>query len=354
MKILNRYLARHFLYSWLVVNLILAGLFSLLELVKQLDQVGEGRYHLADALLYVTLTLPGRMLDLTPPSALLGSIIALGVMAKHLELMALRMNGISIQRVGWAVVRPAVVALLTLLLGTQFIIPKLEQTAWTHRETALSETGTLLPRRGFWIREKNRIVNLHSSLGENFQAVDIYNFDDAGQLTGYVHARETRMDRGGDWILSEVMQKTISERGIKTTFAPRQVMANFLTPKQATLLSLPPEALSLTDLVQFIATLQKKGQNAERFRLALWRKLSLPVSTAGMIMLSLPFVFGPARSASFGWRILVGAVAGVGFFFVGQIAGYSGLIMQISPIWTTLAPASALLLGGIAITRKIV
>jgi len=39
MKIMDRYLGRCFLSGWLVVNLVLAGLFSFLEFAKQLDHI---------------------------------------------------------------------------------------------------------------------------------------------------------------------------------------------------------------------------------------------------------------------------------------------------------------------------
>ncbi|MGD9506905.1 MAG: LptF/LptG family permease [Syntrophobacteraceae bacterium] len=96
MKILDRYLAAVFLRTWLNVNLVLAGLLSFLELAGQLDDVGKGSYSSSDALLYVALTLPDRMMDLAPPSALLGSIVALGLLSKNLELLAMRASGISI------------------------------------------------------------------------------------------------------------------------------------------------------------------------------------------------------------------------------------------------------------------
>jgi len=54
-----------------------------------------------EALLYVVLTLPGRMLELSPTSALIGSTLALGLLAKNLELVALRASGISIQGSAW-------------------------------------------------------------------------------------------------------------------------------------------------------------------------------------------------------------------------------------------------------------
>jgi lipopolysaccharide export system permease protein len=353
MKIIDRYLGRSFLRSWLSVNLVLAGLFSFLEFVKQLDHVGKGRYVLTDALLYVGLTLPGRMLDLTPTSALLGSIAALALLAKNLELIALRANGIPIQRVGLAFARPAVLTLLALLLAAQFIIPSLEQTAWTLRETALADSGTILPRGDFWTRDEKRFVNLHTARENGIQAVEIYELDDNGRLVGYIHAEETHIGAGGNWELRGVEQKVITERGGTTREMEQLVLSDLLTREQAAVLALPAQTLSLSELYSIITNLQKREQNAGRYRLALWQKLNLPVMAAALIMLSLPFVGGPVRKASFGWRIMVGAILGVVFFFSNQILGYTGLILQISPFWTTLLPALAVLVGGAFLTRRI-
>lgn len=354
MKIIDRYLGRSFASCWLSVNLILAGLLSFFELAKQLDDIGKGRYDLSDALLYVSLTLPGRMLEMAPPSALLGSIIALGLLVKNQELVALRAGGISIQRVGWAFMKPAVLTLLVLLLGAQFIIPTLEQTAWTRRETALSKSGTLLPRGGFWTRDERRFINLRTVRDNGVQAADIYEFDDRDALTGYIHARETRIGANGNWELHHVLRKEITEQGDSVRALPSLVLPHLLTPQQAAALTLPPQTLSISELFSTIRNLQKREQNAGRYQLALWQKLTLPVITAAMIMLSLPLVCRPARSASLGWHIMIGAIIGVVFFYLNQILGYSGLILQVSPFWTTLFPALAVLSGGAILTRRIV
>jgi lipopolysaccharide export system permease protein len=351
---LTRYVARSFLRGWLSVNLVFAGLFSFLELARQLDDVGEGSYRMADALLYVVLTLPGRMLDLAPPSALLGSILGLGLLAKHQELLALQSFGISIQRIGWTVVRPAVLVLLVLLLGAEFVIPTLEQTAWTRRETALSESGKILPRGGFWARDGNRFINLRTARGDGSQELDLYSFDTKGRLTGYTHAREAEIGDDGSWLLRDVRRKEFTPQGSRGRHMARFVIPHLLSREQAAVLALPPQALSLSDLIGFIASLEKRGQNADRYRLTLWQKFSLPVMTAAMIIFSLPFAFGPARHAALGWRIMVGAIVGVAFFFLDQVLGYTGLILRISPIWTTLVPALLVLGGGLYLTRKMV
>lgn len=353
-KTLDRYLGLGFLQSWLGVNLVLVGLISFLELARQLDDIGKGHYRLSDALLYVTLTLPGRMLELAPPSALLGSIIALGLLAKNQELVALRASGISIRRVGWAFIKPAVLTLLLLLLGAQYLIPSLEQAAWTRRETALSETGTILPRGGFWTRDARRFVNLRTTRNSGVQAVDIYEFDDRGGMTGYLHARETRIGANGNWELRDVQQRLFTGGGSTTRNVRQLVVPHLLTRRQANALALPPQTLSLTELHSIVTNLRQREQNADRYELALWQKLNLPVIAAALIMISLPLVCRQARSASLGWHIMLGAIFGVVFFYLNQILGYTGLILRISPAWTTFVPALAILAGGVFMTRKTV
>ena len=354
MKIIDSYLARIFLHSRLSVHLILVGLLSFFELAKQLDDIGVGRYRLIDALLYVLLTLPGRMLEMAPPSALLGSIMALGLLTKNAELTALRASGISIQRIGWAFVRPAMFTLFALLLVAQFIIPYLEQTAWIRRETALTESVSILPRGGLWTREGKRFIHLNTTQNNQLQDADIYEFDESHQLTRFIHARETQIGTDGSWNLRDVQLKEFTGQGGQTEKQARLVLPNLLTKKQAAVFALPAQTLSLTELYSIITNLEKREQNAGRYRLALWQKLCLPLMAAAMIMISIPFVCGPARSASIGWNIMVGAIIGVVFFFLNQILGYSGLILQLSPFWTTLFPALVLLMAGIFLTRKLI
>jgi lipopolysaccharide export system permease protein len=354
MKILDGYLGRTFLQSWLSVYLVLAGLISFLELARLLDDIGKGRYSITDAVLYVSLTLPGRILEMAPPSALLGSILALALLDKNNELIALRASGISIQRVGWSFMKPAILTLLAFLLGSQFIIPYLEQTAWTRRETALSESGTILPRGGFWSRDENRFINLRTTRDNGIQAADIYELDGNGVLTGYIHAEDTNISKEGNWELRNVLQKVITEQGGSNREIKQLVISNLLTSQQAAVLVLPPQTLSLSELYSIIINLEKRGQNAGRYLLSLWQKLTLPVITAAMIMISLPFVCRSARSANMGWHIMVGGIIGVVFFYFNQILGYTGLILQLSPFWTTLFPALVILVTGVFMIRKIV
>jgi lipopolysaccharide export system permease protein len=98
MKTLDRYIGSSFFRSFGLIISILLVLFSFLELLTQLDDIGKGSYQIPDVILFILLTVPRRMLDLMAISTLLGGIIALGMMADHRELLATRAGGVSARR----------------------------------------------------------------------------------------------------------------------------------------------------------------------------------------------------------------------------------------------------------------
>ncbi|MCK5656506.1 MAG: LptF/LptG family permease, partial [Deltaproteobacteria bacterium] len=103
MKTLDRYIGVSFIQGFLLVIFILVSLFSFLEFVVQLDDIGKGNYQLLDAFAYIGLTIPRRVLDMVPMAALLGSIIALGMLADKGELIVMRASGLSVQRICFSV-----------------------------------------------------------------------------------------------------------------------------------------------------------------------------------------------------------------------------------------------------------
>ena len=71
MRILTRYISRRLAFGWLLVFFIMTALFSFLELVGQLDDVGDGSYQVKDAFMYVAYTMPGRVINLAAVSSLM-------------------------------------------------------------------------------------------------------------------------------------------------------------------------------------------------------------------------------------------------------------------------------------------
>src|SRR5580698_11107689 len=111
---LERYIAMATLRALLLVSAVLTVLFSLLEFVDQLHDVGKGHYRLIDALVYVLLTAPARLLQLMPAAMLFACLFALGGLAARSELTVMRAGGVSAGRIVGAVFKLAGVALVAL------------------------------------------------------------------------------------------------------------------------------------------------------------------------------------------------------------------------------------------------
>ena len=125
MSILDRYLMKQVAGGILISTLVLLPLFSFLDLVDQLDDVGTGFYRTSDAFLYVMLTLPRRFIQLLPFIALLGNVTALGRLALNQELISLRSAGYSPVQISMASMKVGLLLLLIVGLLELFVAPPL-------------------------------------------------------------------------------------------------------------------------------------------------------------------------------------------------------------------------------------
>ncbi|MES0397456.1 MAG: LPS export ABC transporter permease LptG [Syntrophobacteria bacterium] len=344
MKTLDRYIGVSFIQGFLLVIFILVSLFSFLEFVVQLDDIGKGNYQLLDAFAYIGLTIPRRVLDMVPMAALLGSIIALGMLADKGELIVMRASGLSVQRICFSVLATGALLMLATGIMEEYVAPPMEQYARLSRSLAISDTGILLTRDGFWARQGHSFIHVGKTLSGGIATdLDIYEGDKEGGLRAFIHAREADIHNNKRWVLKDIQKKVIEEQRITTHNLPTMALESFLNTEQVNILALPPDSLSPSDLYQYIQALRQRGQNADTYVLALWQKLAVPLTTGAMVLLALPFVFGPPRGTTIGLRITVGAMVGIGFYLANQIIGYMGLLLELHPAITTLAPVAAIL-----------
>lgn len=350
MRKLDLYIGRRFLNYFFLIIFLLMVLFSLFELISQLDDVGTGSYQLKNALAYVALTLPKRLLDVMPISTLLGGIISLGLLADHGELVAMEAAGVSTLRICSTVFATGMLLMLTSGILAELVVPGMEQLARKSRAQALDSTGITLTRDGFWARRGNAYIHVDKMLNEGAAAnVDIFEFDAKGRMTTLTHAQNARLLEEGQWALHDITRKSIVDNEITTQRIATITLDSFLSTQQVGVLELPPYSLSTPNLLLYIDALRQSGQNSDRYALALWRKLSVPLTTGAMVLLSLSFVFGSTRSTSAGARIILGAFVGIVLYFIDQMSMQWGLLLNLSPLATAMIPV--LLISSIAFVR---
>jgi lipopolysaccharide export system permease protein len=117
------------------------ALFAFLALIDQLEETGRGNYDVITAIKYVFLILPRITFELVPIAAVMGSMTTLGILAHNSELVIIRVSGMSLFRLGYAIVKGGLIIIVFAVVLGEFIAPYCEQTAQHMRSVAL-KTGS--------------------------------------------------------------------------------------------------------------------------------------------------------------------------------------------------------------------
>lgn len=340
MSTLDRYIARSFYRGFALVALVLMTLFSFAAFVQELDDVGKGDYQMADAALYVVLTLPRRFFEIAPISGMLGALFSLGALAAESELIAMRSIGASVRGIAISSLKAAIPALLLLLAIAQWVGPKYEREARNLRATALAKGQALETNDGFWIREQEQFIRIGSLLG-GVRPSDliIFEFDENSRLSRYLSADEAQYSKSGHWLLKNAKVTTFTDFGSDHDKFEELEWQSNLGLAELNRVPLAPETMAPTDLIEEISNRRARGLATENHTLALWYTLSRPLSFLAMLLFAVPFVFSTLRDSSQGRRTVMGAIIGVLAYFIDQISGFAGLIFQVHPALTALGPS---------------
>ena len=352
MKRLDRYIEASTFRSLVLVVSGLTALFSLLEFVDQLRDVGQGHYRVTDAFLFVLLTVPSRLLQLMPVSLLLGSLFALGNLSNASELIAMQAVGLSERRIVSWVLKLAVPIVVFLFLIAEFVIPTAQRLAQADRMSHLSTETSIEDGNGFWAENDQQYLNVrYVDYGNIPRDIYIYAFTDGGELKSFIHADSATID-DRLWQLSGVVRTELGGPEVKTEHLDRLTWPSFLRSHQVQLLILPADSMPPIELYRYIRDLKREGQQVARLEQAFWTKVSIPLSMAAMVLVATPFVFGPPRARSAGQRITIGAAVGIVFSLIQQLSSLIGLLLDLNPAFAALSPSALLLAFTYYLARR--
>jgi len=361
MRIINLYFAQVILSRTLLVFSVLLGLFVFVTFVDQLADVGTNSYDITSVVQYVVLTIPKTIYELFPLAALLGTIMGLSAMATDSELVVIRASGVSMAQIVVAVLKVgAVFVLLSVLIG-ELIMPTTESMAQRQRAEALQRDINQQSNFGLWMRDKKTYVNVEEVLPDlTLRGLRIFEFDDEGQLRSLVYAEAGEFDEFQEknseqdcWRLIGVKQTLISQRGAISKKIDEACWQTLVTPQILSVFLIKPDQLSTVHLRRYINHLRSNNQETGTYELAFWNKIMLPISTAVMVILAIPFVFHQLRSAGLGRSLFVGIMLGMAFYVFSKGFGFFVLVYGITPFLGAILPALLFLIGATLMLRRV-
>ena len=341
---LTRYVAMTVISSTLIVILVLAGVYIIFTFVAESNSIGQGSYDVWSALSYILLTIPANLYLALPVAGLLGCLLGLGMLASRSELIAMRASGASIKQISHGVVIAALGFMLISFVMGSFLGPWLQHTANMRRALAKQGQAVLVTSRATWLKDKNDFIYIGKSLpGGRLENVVRYNIKDHRLVSVTQAKRADLADRR--WLLSDVSVTKFLPKKITSTQLSSMSWDNLVAPALLQVIASNPQNLTLWGLHSFIRYREKNNLSVRGFQLNFWQALLRPFSVLVMMLMAIPFVFGPLRSSSTGFRLLFGVVFGFSFYIVDQFFGPFSIYNNFSPFWGAALPI--VLYGGV-------
>ena len=352
--IVDRYIARAVLGGTFMALFVFGSLFAFISFVAELQDVGMNDYTVLKALIYVLLNLPLLLYQVFPSAMLLGGLLSLGALASSSELIVMRAAGISIMRITGAVLKAGVLLIIVVVLLGEFLAPVAISAAKTLRAEALEGRVLTTDRRGLWSKYGDNFVQIGMVLpGLQLSDVIIYELDQSHRLEKATSAKQVKYE-DELWHLQDVDSSKITKQSVQVTSSQNETWPAMVSTDLFNVLNLEPEDMSASELWRYGRYLDENELDSDAFWLAFWVKAFTPLTSVGMLMISVPLVMtSSSRSGGAGQRILIGVMIGVAFYVLNRVVNQMGVIYGVTPILSAGLPSLLVIFISMMMIRRL-
>ncbi|MDR0339907.1 MAG: LptF/LptG family permease [Desulfovibrio sp.] len=292
MTLLARYLLRQNIFLLFTILLVGTGLYILTDMFERLDMFLESGVGPFTLIFFFVAKIPTIISLILPAVYLIALVVQMNMLERSRELVALASGGVSAHSITRFVFFYGIAWALMQLLFAQVIGVAGESVAtriWQEdvRGNSMDESGIY----GLWFTDANRIVRIYMAYPAKQRGDDItvYVLDGSGiGIDEIVKARSFRISAPDTWTLEDgerlIPARYAAEKFERYDMPISQDLHAFQVGAQA---GVKPSQLSLTELGDTIARLERAGSNVENLRTAWHAKLAYAASIIVMGVLAL-------------------------------------------------------------------
>ena len=350
-SVMDRYIGAAFLR---VLGLALAAsylIFFLVELKGLLDAVVERNQPGILIFKYFAYFVPGALIFTLPFAAMIASVLAVTLLARHGELTALKASGMSARRICLPIIFLTAVLCGALQLIDDRIAPETNRRAQSVKDLIQGRS----PRTygwspgGRWTFGANgRLYHykLFDPKEQRFQGLSVFQVDlAAARIREQWFCASARWN-GQSWAADNGWYRAFPEPGATGDYRrfDREEVSVFdppdnFTRRERTLVAgndLPQQA-SIAELDEEIAGLAKSGYDTTRLRVQYWQKTAGAATPFVTVLLALPFAFKVGRRGSM-YGVGVGLILAIVFWATAAIFNALGLETILPPLLAAWSP----------------
>jgi lipopolysaccharide export system permease protein len=340
MKIIPRYLAREFTQNFFLG----LGAFSTIYLVVEFfERINAFLYNKATVELmgaYFLNKIPSIVFQVAPASILLSSIITLGLMSRHNEILAMKSGGISLRRITFSILGVVIILYFILLGMNEFIVPSANQNVRMLQDLIIHKKKPMaaFKQNQIWIHSHQAIYNIQLYHPEKdfLEGVTFYRFDQNFRIIERIDARSARW-QDGRWIFSDVSVTHFASEGFPVRKKYSELTLTLPeTPSDFRIAEKNPDEMNYRELKEYVLKIEHGGYNSTKYRCAMHAIFSYPFIGVIMAFLGIPIALRKERGAGValgvGFSILISFAYLIAFSFSLEL-GKAGTLPPFLSAW---------------------
>lgn len=291
MTILDRYICKEILRNLSIILVLVVTIYLTADFFEKIDNFMGAGLPVQKIVGFFVLNLPFVVVQVLPVGVLLGVLISIGLMNKHVEVIALKSCGVGV----FALLRPVMLIGVSFTIGL-FVLSETIVPLTTAKANAIwnrdvrKETLVRTREQNIWIRDDRSIIHIQHYIPDSqlLSGITINVFDDGFRLIKRLDAREGKLEDG-----RLRMQDILEQRYDAKEESYRIIHHDMLDVKVGFTLDRLKEVvrdaseMSFRELYAHIDTIEKEGYPATSYRVDLQSKVAFPfvciiMSVAGL------------------------------------------------------------------------
>jgi len=343
MRILDRYIVREFLKTYLVIFVCFAAVFTVIDVIDNLPKLIRNGATVEQAIEYYLLRLPYLLVLTSPVTILITGLFLMDSLSKHNESVAIRAAGISIHRTMLPLFLVGLIISIIVALFGEYVVPWAEKTrnyVYNVEIKGETEESNMLKARVHYRGTKNDFYYFGFFDGYNntLRVIDLTQLNpESKEIAKHITA-SAAVWQNDKWIIQDCEIRDFGQ-GQQTQYQyypSTDLPLLDVQPKDFIRITKKTLSLNFFELKDYIARLQKMGEKAHREIVDLHMKISFPLTNLIVIFFCIPIATTNIRSKGRGLIFLLGLV--VCFIYlifvrVFQSLGYNGVIPPVLAAW---------------------
>ena len=359
MRILDKYITREFLRTYLIIFFSFAVVFIVIDVVDNLPRLVRNGATTGQATLYYLLRLPYLVVLTSPITVLLTGLFMMNALSKYNESTAIRAAGISIKRAMLPLFGIGLLISIGIAAMGEYVLPWAETAknyVYDVQIKGEQPDDQMLKARIHYQGANGDFYyfGFFDGYKNSLRIIDLTRIDyKTKEITEHITAASAEWN-GSRWILRdcEIRRFVAGKQVFKVHYPETNLAILDVQPQDFIRITKQTTSLNYWQLKDYIARLKKLGDDSTREVVDLHMKISFPLTNLIVIFFFMPIATSNVRSKGRGWVIMLGLTVCFAYLIVVRVIqslGYNGVI---PPVWAAWLPNAVFTLLGLGFLYK--